>query len=183
MVHKLIRKRTEWIAATKLLDHRTGIAVDQLLTNAGCTRLLISSAAADILWSFEAGGSKPLRTITWNRRRRYRWSSHPAEKAQLLLVADNVAHLYDWQSLTRLTPEQGIQMLGSVLPELAVRSIVPCFDGKFVAATFAESIASRSKSRLLLWDTSEFTPQAESATPIPHYQPLADQVECLIGAY
>ncbi|ERF68497.1 hypothetical protein EPUS_05636 [Endocarpon pusillum Z07020] len=74
-------------------------------------------------------------------------------------------------------------MLGSVLPELAVRSIVPCFDGEVVAATFAESIAARSKSRLLLWNTSDFTPQAESATPIPQYQPLADQVECLVGAY
>ncbi|KAF7503598.1 hypothetical protein GJ744_003581 [Endocarpon pusillum] len=129
MVHKLIRKRTEWIAATKLLDHRTGIAVEQLLTNEGCTRLLISSAATDILWSIEAGESKPLSTVAWNNRRRYRWSIHPAEKSQLLLVTDNVAHLYDWQSLTRLTPEQGIHMLGSVLPELAVRSIVPCFDG------------------------------------------------------
>jgi WD40 repeat protein len=183
MAHKLIRERTGWIAATKLLGHRTGVAVDQLLSNAGCTRLLICSASTDILWSIELDGSKPLTTIPWKRRRRYRWSTHPADKDQLILVTDNVAHLYDWQSLTRLTPEQGIQMLGSVLPELAIRSIVPCFDGKVVAATFAESVASRSKSRLLLWNTSDFTPQAESAAPIPHYQPLADQVECLIGAY
>jgi hypothetical protein len=105
---------------------------------------------------------------------------------------DNVVHLYKWQSLAKLTADEGIQMVGSVLPELAIRSITPCFNGNVVATTFAESLASRSKSKLMLWDTREFSLKAteavqnglrQTATPIPNYQPLADQVEHLIGTY
>ena len=183
MTHKLDRKPSGWSATAKLLDHRTGVAVDQLLGNAGCTRLLISSTAVDALWSIESGGSKNLITITWEERRRYRWCTHPASKDQLILITDNVAHLYEWQSLTRLTPDNGIQMAGSVLSEFAIRSISPCFDGKVFATIFAESLASRSRSKLMLWNTSDFAPQSGSAAPIPNYQPLADQVEYLIGVY
>lgn len=183
MAHKVVRGQNGWIATTKLLDHRIGVAVDQLLGNAGCTKLLICAAASDMLWSVRSDGSEPLTTIPWKDRQRYRWSTHPAEKDQLILVMENVVHLYDWQSLSRLTPEQGIQMFGSVLPELTIRSIAPSFHGKVVAATFTESRGSRSKARLVLWNTSDFNPQAESVAPIPHYQPLADQVECLIGAH
>ena len=183
MAHKLVRDRIGWTAASKLFDHRTGLAVDQILSNSGCTRLLICSSMTDTLWSIEPSGSKSLIDITWDRRRRYRWSVHPSHQNQLILITDNVVHLYNWQSLERLTSSDGILMTGSVLPELAIRSIMPCFHGNVIATTFADSFASRSNSKLILWNTSDFVPKAESAIPIPHYQPLADEVEYLIGVY
>jgi len=60
---------------------------------------------------------------------------------------------------------------------------MPCFGGNVIATTFAESLASRSKSKLILWNIEDFATEAKVATAIPHYQPLADQVECLMGTY
>jgi WD40 repeat protein len=171
------------VAATVLFDHRVGVAVDQVLCNAGCTRLLICSAETNVLWLIELGRSEELATLTWEKNRRYRWSTHPTDKDKLILIIDSVAHLYEWQSLTRLTPDKGIQLLGSMLPELGIRSMMACLDNQVLATTFTESLASRSKSKLLLWNTDDFTPISESAAPIPNYQPLADQVEHLIGIY
>ena len=183
MVHKLARDRTGWSVISTLMDVRTGVAVDRLLSNRGCTRLLVCTAMKDILWLIDPDGSKILTTMTWETRRRHRWSIHPVHQDQLILVADNIAHLYKWPSLTRLTQDSGIQLIGSVLPELTIQSIVPCFDGTVIAATFGESTVSQSKSKLILWNASDFAPEAKAAAPIPDYQPLADHVEHIVGVY
>jgi hypothetical protein len=52
-----------------------------------------------------------LTILTWDPRRLYRWFTHPANQDQLILIMDNVAHLYKWQPLTRLTTDRGIQMV------------------------------------------------------------------------
>jgi hypothetical protein len=166
-----------------LLDHRVGVAVDQVLCNTGCTRLLVRSAETTRLWSIELGRSEELATLTLEKSQRYRWSTHPKDKDKLILIVDTVAHVYEWKSLIRLTPEKGIQLLGSMLPELAITAMMPCLDNQVLATTFTESLASRSKPKLLLWKTDDFTPLSESAAPIPNYQPLADQVEHLVGIY
>jgi WD40 repeat protein len=192
MAHKLVRDQSGWSIAATIMDDRTGIAVDALLCNTGCTRLLVCTASKDTLWSFEPSSSEVLTVLTWDTRRLYRWFTHPTNQDQLVLIMDNVAHLYKWQSLTKLTADRGIQMAGSVPPELAIRSVTPCFNGNVVATTFTESLASRSKSKLMLWNTFELSLEAAeaaqngllpTATPIPDYQPLADQVEHLIGTY
>ena len=185
MAHKLVRQRNAWVASTKLFDNRSGngMAVDQILSNTGFSRLLVCSSIVDTLWSIEPLKSSSLTSIRWENRRRYRWSTHPKIGGQLILITDNIAHVYDWQTLNRLTPDEGIQMAGSILPELAIRSIIPCFDRNVFATSFAESLAARSISRLLLWDVSDFTPDSASAAPIPHYQTLANHVEYLIGVY
>jgi hypothetical protein len=183
VAHKLVCDRNGWSASKTLLDHRVGVAVDQILGNVGCTLMLITSVETDTLWSIDPDGSKKLTTITWEKRRRYRWSIHPTDIKMLFLITDNVAHLYEWQSLTRLTTEKGIQLLGSESPELAVRSITPCFDSKVIAISFAESLAPRSKSRLGLWNLDDFTAEAESAVAMPHHQFIADQVKYVMGIY
>jgi WD40 repeat protein len=183
MAHKLIRDRSEWNVVARLMDDRTGIAVDELLSNAGCTRLLICTALKDTLWSIEPDGSKILTNATRETYARYKWVPHPTNQEQLMLITDSVAHLYEWQSLNRLTPDSGIQLVGSLLPELTIRSIVPCFDGNVIATTFAESVASRSNSKLIMWNASDFAPGTKAAAPIPDYKPLADHVEHIIGIY
>ena len=185
MAHKLVRQRNDWVTSTKLFDHRSGngAAVDQILSNTGFSRLLVCSSIVDTLWSIGPVESSSLASIRCDNRRSYRWSTHPKIASQLILITENVAHIYDWQSLRRLTPDEGILMTGSVLPELTIRSIIPCFDRNVFATSFAESLAARSISRLILWNVSDFTPDSSSAAPIPHYQPLADHVEYLIGVY
>jgi WD40 repeat protein len=183
MAHKLARDRTGWSVETTLMDDRTGVAVDGLLSNTGCTRLLVCTATKDTLWSIDPDGSKILTTATWETRGRYKWRTHPTNRDRLILITDDVAHLYDWQSLTRLTPDSGIQLVGSVLPELAIRSVVSCFDGNVIATTFTESVASRSKATLIMWNTLDFTPGAKVAAPIRDYQCLANQVDHVIGIY
>ena len=183
MVQKLVWDQTGWIVSIILLDHRLGVSVDQILNNAGCTLFLLSSPETDMLWSIGPDSSKKLSTITWEKRQRYRWSNHPTDADKLILVTDNVAHLYEWRSLTRLTAERGIQLLGSTSSDFAVRSIMPCFDFKVIAISFAESLSSRSKSRLVLWNLDDFTADSESAVAIPYYQPMGDQVEYILGIY
>jgi hypothetical protein len=183
MAHRLVCDRNGWSVSKLLLDHRVGVAVDQILGNVGCTLMLISSAETDTLWSIGPDDSKKLTTIAWESRRQYRWSTHPTDIDKLLLITDNVAHLYEWPSLTRLTKEKGIQLLGFKSQELAVRSITPCFDSNVIAISFAESLASRSRSRLVLWNLADFTAEAQSAVAIPHYQFMADEVEHIMGAY
>ncbi len=71
---------------------------------------------------------------------------------------------------------------GSILPELCIRSIVPCFHNTVFATAFSESRGPRTKSKLLLWNTSDFSVEAETAAPVPKYQSLADKVKTLIGS-
>ena len=170
-------------AGTKLKDTRTGIAIDYLLINPGSSRLLISSPIQDLLWSLEQDDSKRMKTLNWPRQRSYRWITHPANKEHLLLFIDNAAHIYDWYSLTRLTSDSGVILKGSMLSELTINSIMPTFDAKVIATTFAESLVPMSKSKLLLWNVSELSIGSESAKSIPHYQALADQVDHVVGVF
>ena len=155
----------------------------QVLSNPGCTLLLISSAETDTLWLIGSGSGTRLTIITWEIGRRYRWSNHPSRADKLLLVADNVVHLYEWRSLTRLTTETGIQLLGLTSSDLAVRSMMPFFGFKVIAISFAESLASRSKSRLALWNLDNFAAECGSAVAISHSQAMVAQVEYILGTH
>jgi len=179
--YRLIKDGNKW-DLQKLFEHRTGTAVLHVLANEGFTRLLISTRETDSLFAITPESSHILKTIDWPDRRLYKWSVHPVNQ-QLILVLDTSIHLFSFESFQKLTSETGIQMTGSILPELSIRAITSCFDGRVIATTFAESLASRSKSKLLLWHASDFSPEKDAAAPIPHYQPLAAHVECIIGTY
>ncbi|PVH85423.1 hypothetical protein DL98DRAFT_451452 [Cadophora sp. DSE1049] len=156
--------RLTWGRATcdaeKLFECREGLAITQLLTNDGCTRLLVSTSTTDTLCAGGTDGYSIISTTSSPHR-----------------------NIFSWDSLERMTPPAGIQLTGSILPELFISSVTSCFGGEVIATTFAESLASGSKSKLFLWSTALFTTDSTSATPIPHYQPLADDVETLIGSY
>lgn len=183
MTHKLIHQQRGWETSDAVLDERTGIAVDQLLSNKGHTQILVSSANVDMLYLVGSNESKGIKTVTWNNRGPYRWGSHPLKDDQIVLIMDNVLQLYEWKTLQRLSGTEGILLEGAILPELAIRSITPCFNNAIVATTFADFRGRNAKSKLLLWSSLDFTEKAEMAAPIPKYQYLADQVEVLIGAY
>ena len=183
MTHRLSRQQKFWEAADIVFDHRTGVTVDQILSNKGHTRFLVCSANSDQLYSITPNGSTSVKSLSWEDRGSYRWGSRPQNQEQLILITDNVARLYDWETLQELTGNEGILLEGSILPELAIRSITSCFNGSLIATTFSGSTARTSKSKLLLWNTYDFATESKSAAPVPKYHYLVDQVERLIGIY
>ncbi|KAH0562634.1 hypothetical protein GP486_002685 [Trichoglossum hirsutum] len=183
MTHKLVRQQKVWEAVKDVFDYRTGVAVDQLLSNGGNTRILLCSAQKDMLFSTTPTGSTIIKTILWEDRGPYRWGSHPSNQDQLILITNNVAHIYEWETLRKLTGDRGILLEDSTLLELPIRSITSSLRGTLIATMSNRPLGPHSKSKLLLWNTSDFSVVSESAAPIPGYQYLADQIEFLIGVY
>jgi hypothetical protein len=181
LAHQLTYDENGWSAGTKVHDERAGVAVDQILSNTSGTRLLVSSSESDTLWGLNASDSHIVAMKAWLKRRRYRYMMCTTGEDHLMLINNDVVHIFEWQTMEELTKPGGIVLLGSALPELAIKSMVPCFNNRYIATTFAESLVTRSKSKLLMWDTREFVVSAEFVAPVPHYQPLADQVELLVG--
>ena len=181
-VHKLKLGPEGWEATTMLFEHRAGAAVRQVLTNNGATRILVCTSKSSTLWCTRSNETNTLtETISLDERYAFRWSTHPLNEDQLILISENVAHLYKWQSLQRLTGDDGILLEGSILPELAIRSLICCFNKTTIATTFSEDSGHQSRSKLLLWNAADFAIDSRSAAPIPKYHSLADQVKTLIG--
>ena len=181
-VHRLKQGREAWEAPDTLFDYRTGTPVKQALINCGATRILVSTGNGDMLWCISSKESSTvIKTMLLEKRGPFRWATHPRDHGQLILISNFVAHLYEWQSLRRLTGEEGILLEGSILPELAIRSINACFNNTTIATTFGEDLRPHSKSKLLLWNTADFDIDSRIAAPIPKYHSLADQVMSIIG--
>jgi WD40 repeat protein len=181
MSHRLVHKGMYWEVAEPVFDFLAGVTIEQLLCDEGHTRILVTSARSDVLWSISAQGNTIIATISWENREPSRWVSHPLNRDQLILISGKIAHLYEWRTLQRLTDDGGILLEGNILPELTIRSIISCFNGKGIATTFRESGRSHSKSRLLLWNTSDFAIGSKRAAAITSYHNLAEQVDFLIG--
>jgi len=184
MVHKLTRSEHDWAAHATLFDQRVGIAVNQVLMSPDTTKLLISTATADTLWLMPLKEAKiGERSLTWQDRGAYRWETLPQQRDRLLLIANNTAHLYEWNTLRKLTSEDGILLEGGILPELSIQSTVPCFGGAVIGTIFGTIWSSSSQPKLLLWNTSDFNLQSRSAVPTPKYRSLAEHVKTLIGEH
>jgi hypothetical protein len=118
----------------------------------------------------------------WNEARSYRWAKHPTNPDQLLLIDNRVAHIYDWRTLERLTKAEGISLDTKIDPGLTIRSMTPCFHCSSIATAFGESSNRHCKSKLLLWNTSDFTTNSTSAAPMEKYEHLTDDIDFLIHA-
>ncbi len=181
IAHKLVHQQNGWEATEVLLDHHAGAAVQQVLTNPGATRILMSTGKSDTLWSISSEDN----TIVANSLRKNcgpcRWGTHPLNQDQLILIQDNVVHLYDWHTLQRITEADGILLEGNILPELAIRSITPCFDNSVIATAFSESPRPQSTSKLIFWSASDLRPELKVAASLPVYHTLADQMKSVIG--
>ena len=182
MVHRLTRELQSMVVNEVLFDYRADMAVVQLVCGKGLHRILVCSAISDMLWSISLEECVLIETISHEDRQPYRWARHPSNPDHLILITNNRAHIYDWQTLRRLTGGAGILLEGSILPELSIRSIAPCFNGTVLATTFSDPLRPHSKSKLVLWNTSDFAPESKTAAPVPGYYHLADHIEILIGS-
>ena len=182
MIHRVKSHGHSLDIGDVIFDHRADSAVNQLVLQEGLARMMISSAKSDVLWSLTDGSAQTLAVIEYSERKPCRWASHPQNPNHLIFIQDNVAHLYHWDALEKLTSTSGILLEGSILPELNIRSITPCFKGSMLATTFSESLAPHSESKLILWNSAEFDPKGVTAKPVPRYHHLADQIELTIGS-
>lgn len=181
MVHKLHNQQHDIVATAVLFDHRAETAVGQLTCQKSLQRILVSSAQSDTLWSISGEEKKEVVTMSYESRGPYQWANHPMNATQLILISNNEAHIHDWHTLKRLTGVEGILLQGSILPELSVCSIIPCFGGEILATVYSESNRPQAKSRLVLWKASDFVLEAQAIVPVPHYQEISSKVDVLIG--
>lgn len=180
--HRLEQGSERWEATDLLLDHRTGVTVNQILTKPGATHLLVCTVRIDTLWSLSPNHeSTVVETISWENRGSFRWVTHPSNQEQLILIYDTIAHLFEWSTLRRVTERGGIPLEGSMFPELAIRSITPCFNNSTIATMFGEDSRSQSKSQLLFWNASDFSIDSKAIEPLTRYRSIASQVNTLIG--
>jgi len=182
IIHKL---SPTWEALESIFDHRAGMAVDQLLFNHQNSRILICSAMADTLWEIDLKSqdrNNIIKTNEWEEVRSYRWATHPINRDHLIMINDRVAHIYDWKTLDRLTMEDGISLDAKIGPELKIRSITPCFHCSGIATAFGESSNRHCKSKLLLWNASDFNPESTGTMAIKKYHHLTDDIDYLIHA-
>ena len=181
-VHRLRQGQEGWEHSGILFDKRAGAAVRQVLIKPGATHILVCTSKSVTLWFISPEESSALiETVVMEEGIPSRWSTHPRNDDQLILILDHVSHIYEWKSLRRLTSDDGILLEGSILPELAICSIMPCFNNAVISTAFCEESRPRSKSKLILWHAQDFGLDSKTAAPIPKYHSLADHVKMLIG--
>ena len=183
IVHKLSRNGNKWSTMPPILNSKIGDPIDQIILNANSTFLLVCSLQRDAIWLLNDEYSKEAIVITYKEAQKRKWCIHPLDQDILIRMSHNVTHLYRFESLERLTPEKGISMIGGVSDDFTIQSIVPCFDNSIIATTFSNPKSSKLQSRTLLWNANDLTLGSLTATAIPHYQPLADGIDYLMGSF
>ncbi|OAP59351.1 hypothetical protein AYL99_06649 [Fonsecaea erecta] len=183
-VHKLVRTGDLWTLGDQYLDHRTGVEVKQILPNTGGSRLLISTVEYDILWEVTPAQCQEVVWLNWeDDGKPRRWGMHPSRSDQLILMTGTEAHLYEWDSLERLTGDSGTRFPELDGLELLIKGSRPVFDEKYLATTFSDTSGPHARSRLVFWNAEDITPGNGLMAPIEHFQPLADQVQYLVGIH
>ena len=182
MLRSLHRNSRDWDVGQILFDQRIGAAVIQTLSNDLSTFLLVSTDDKDTLMPIRSDDSSDSarKEICWGSRGSFYWTTNPCNSEELILIQDNVAHLYSWRTLERLTNAAGILLEGSLMPELQIQFTVACRQGELLATSFKES---PYQSKLLLWDSRSFAVGSEKIAPVPRYQSLASQVKKVIGEH
>lgn len=160
-------------------DYRYQDTVHQLLSNKDHSKLLVSTSNADYFYSINLGGSEILKTLPWTGEKLRKWANHPSNQNHLIMITDNIARIYDWETLAELTDSEGI-LLRDVNLGLGIRRILPCFYNTMFAITFSESSTRGDKLIFLLFPVADFLPFSQETVPACH---LTDEAEHLIGAY
>ena len=180
LVHLLTRSATGWELGDLLLDHRMEEAVEQLLFSPDSKQLLIVTTTADTVCDLEKGKTE---SVHWETRNPGVWACHPHETSQLILFTKERARIYRWDGFKELTAGSGIALEFGILPELELRYVYPAWEGGILVAEYSELKRSRSKVRMILWDTAAI--QIYTAVMKPHelLQPFGDILAPLMGTF
>lgn len=183
--HKLtLQQNRGWGAEALLFDNRVGVPVNQVLSNKGATRLLVSSTVKDVLYSIDHDGSSGFTSTEMVESRPHRWANHPTNPDQIVLMSNEGISLFEWYKLKRLTTPDNTSLEGEMITQLSVRSLAQCAQSHYLAATFSESLPSHARfKKVLLWSPSALSPRSISTKSPSSYRILADEVQALIGTY
>ncbi|KAG8529001.1 uncharacterized protein KY384_006690 [Bacidia gigantensis] len=182
MSHVIVPKQGTWEASKVSVDYRIGVAVEGVLSNEQGTRVLVSSASKDVLLKISLDETPPLRSLERTEHLPHRWLNDPADPDSLLMISNNRAFIYGWDSLERRTIAEGIQIGGTMLHGHSIESITPCIQDKYLATTFKELSGFLSTSKkLVLWRRSVLTAQALKVAADPTSDIIIDAIRSLIG--
>ncbi len=174
---------TGFTLGTCLLDWLAGAAVYQVCINTNGDRILISTSREHILWDTEKDRPQEIARLEFTFRRNWRWSTHPLRSDHLVLISESKAHLFHWQSFVRLSKFEGIELAGAAHSDLIIKAANKCFDSQYLSTSFAESFDYHARSQIFLWNAVDLDPEADIVQPVSQFQPLADRVQHVIGAY
>jgi hypothetical protein len=108
-----VSKSTSNIVAVleELLDAQLGFArsVKQLLISPDGTRLLVSSHTADFLWSLQTKALLASRET--ERRRSWRWFTHPQNSAEVILLESPTLRSFSWRTLGTFSKVAEVRMV------------------------------------------------------------------------
>lgn len=93
-----------WQVQTTVLDKQFNSPVRQVLLSVHGDSFLLASTKGDELWTTQ--GEMLGRIDPRNGERQ--WLTHPDNPRQLLMFQDDYMHIYDWTTLQKLTPGDGI---------------------------------------------------------------------------
>ena len=183
LIHVLNRNAQDiWNVSTPLLDHRTAAAIEQVLINPDASRVLVSTATSNTLWSLkEHNQPKVQAEHSPLNPSNSQWTSHPLKSDVLILISNTVAYLHNWADLSPTSGSSEITLEGEALPQLSIRSALPCLENKAIATLYSDGVMKSAESKLIFWDPMEFLPGSQYAAPIPRYRALADEIMTLIG--
>ena len=174
--HKLTRQGKKWDVEEPSLDLRAGVAVDQILSNEGATRLLLCSG--DKIISYPDIQSRDLKctSVEIVEVRPHRCIIHPSNPGHVVVLTAEGAETYDWETLRRVSSPDKNDLESKFAAQLAIRSVTPCMQGRCAAVTFSEFAKGQAHpKKLSLWELPE------PLTSDRFSKVLADQVQCVIG--
>jgi WD40 repeat protein len=180
LVHQLILGPTNWKIKPLLLEYRMEDPVEQLLFSPDGTKILIVTTSNDTICALDGSATT---SISWTTRNAGIWANHPQHPTQLLLIVNDRLRVYDWNGLKELTAGPGIELDIEIPPEFEIRRSYCGWNGAILATEYSELSRSRSRIRLILWDTTHLGISQATASPHPALQPFGDRLAYLFGTF
>lgn len=181
LIHRLSSRDKAMTASDVLFDHRAELAMGQVVSRPDLSRILLCSPESGDLWSITNDGSQIIAKIPYSQTGSYYWANHPLHSDQLLLATRDVLHIYDWQSLKQLTPPSGIRLDSHIPSDLSPHYMRPIFNNSVLAIMYGEIGRPLSKTKLMLYDTSELRPNAATLLAASIYKYLCSKVTHILG--
>ena len=172
-----------------LLRHKSSHVVHQIVLHPQGTRLLISTAEADQLWSVKDASLTATLTAK-EPRTSWKWINHPKRTDSLILVSETRAKIYDWDTLNEMSKAEGIDLGLSSVPIPPISSLLTSARGHNICAIFLGAKTAGLAPALRLWPTAQLLVPEETETetkkvikPAACFDDLAQDVKSVIGVH
>ncbi|KAK7751911.1 hypothetical protein SLS62_006212 [Diatrype stigma] len=173
----------EWRVAKPTLSGKMNRPVQQMLFDPSGRFLLVSTDALDEVWSVIDATRIGVRPREGSKS--WRWINHPASPGNLLLIEDSHVHMFAWESLSQISPPQGIALLsGGIRSEATLDYVAPSRNNRNLCIRFSKHPNNKESPEIQLYPVSSITDlQTESANPTTEYKTLTGQIKTVIGVY